>query len=66
MRLLRVSVAGLLLVDLPVALVVAVVGWRYGYRDTLDAVVTWRQSHPWTFVPSLLLLAFYWRKWGRR
>lgn len=55
----------LFLIDLPVLATVAVVGWFYGYRHTYWAVSDWRMSHPWSLIPSLLLLLWIVRKWWR-
>jgi len=55
----RPALLGLVLVDLPVAIVVLVTGALYGFRDVAMAYFEWRSSHPWTFVLSLgLVVAF--------
>lgn len=56
---------GLFLVDLPVLVAVAVVGWFYGYVHTYEAVADWRMAHPWSFVPSLLLLTALIVRWRK-
>ncbi len=55
----------LLLVDIPVVLVVFVIGWRHGYVNTYENIMDWRTSHPWSFIPSLALLVVLMRKWRR-
>jgi hypothetical protein len=54
---------GLLLIDLPVLLAVAVVGWRYGYARTWTTVMDYRLRHPWTFLPSLAMTVWLVRRW---
>jgi type III secretory pathway component EscS len=56
-------IVGLLLVDLPVLLAVAVVGWRYGYARTWTTVMDYRMQHPLTLLPSLAMTVFLIRKW---
>lgn len=56
---------GLLLIDIPVFAAVAVVGWKYGYRHTYWTISDWRLAHPWTFLPSLVLLCWLGRKWWK-
>jgi hypothetical protein len=57
-RFLKLSLVGLLLVDLPVLLIVAVASLRYGFVDSLNAVLSWRSDHlaSYALSPMLLLL----------
>lgn len=64
-RLSMVFLLTLVLIDLPVIVAVAVVGWFYGYVHTYEAVSAWRLDHPWSFVPSLLLLAALIVRWRK-
>jgi hypothetical protein len=56
---------GLVLVDLPVILAVAAVGWHYGYIDTYWAIADWRVDHPWSMIPSLALAVVLLVRWRR-
>lgn len=58
-------VAAIVLVDLPILLAVAIVGWFYGYADTYNTVMDYRMEHLWTFVPSLVVVFFLVRRWRR-
>ena len=58
-------IVGLLLIDLPVFLAVLVVGWFYGFQHTYWAVSDWRMQHPWSLIPSFLLLVWLIRKWWK-
>jgi hypothetical protein len=57
---------GLILVDLPVVIAIAAVGWKYGYAKTWNVVVDFRMQHPWTFLPSLALTVMLVRRWWRQ
>ena len=59
------ALMGLLLIDLPFLLVVATVGWKYGYVHTWEAISEWRFAHPWTFIPSIVLAVLLIRRWRR-
>jgi Na+/proline symporter len=55
-----------ILVDIPVVLVVAIVGWDHPLA-TAQAFYAWRQASPWTYAvstPAALLIA--WRINQRR
>jgi len=56
---------GLILIDLPIILAVAVIGWQHGYVNTYESIMDWRTSHPWSFIPSLALLVVLVRRWRR-
>jgi len=56
---------GLILIDLPIILAVAVIGWQHGYVNTYEGIMDWRTSHPWSFIPSLALLVVLVRRWRR-
>ena len=56
---------GLLLIDLPVFLAVAVFGVVYGFKDTYWTILDWRLAHPWSLLPSLILAVWLVRKWWR-
>lgn len=53
----RALVLGLLLVDIPVLAACSVAGLRYGFADTMRAVIAWRLEHPLAALPSLALAA---------
>ena len=53
---------GLVLVDVPVFVVVVVVGLRHGFAATYSDVVAWRLAHPWSFVPSAVAAGVVVRK----
>ncbi len=55
----------LLLLDVPVLLAVLVVGWAHGYVETYESVSDWRMAHPWSFAPSLVLVAVLVGRWWR-
>lgn len=48
--------AGLILIDLPFLITIAVVGSNYGYRNTYTVFSDWRLQHPWSFAPAVLLI----------
>jgi uncharacterized membrane protein len=56
---------GLVLVDLPVLITVAIAGWFYGYQHTYTVIEDWRMAHPITFAPSLVLLVVLAVRWKR-
>jgi len=56
---------GLLLIDLPALLAIAVVGWKYGYARTWNVATEYRLQHPWTFLPSLAMTVIFVRRWRR-
>ena len=58
-------VLGLLLIDFPVLLAVAVAGYRHGYIATYEDVSTWRLQHPLSLVPSLILAVWLVVRWRR-
>ena len=53
---------GLLAIDLPILVAVAVAGAWYGFTDVSTAVMDWRLAHPVSFLPSALLLVWIVRK----
>ena len=55
----------LLLVDLPVFIAAAVLGTVYGFRNTYWTISNWRIGHPWSFIPSLLLVVYLIHKWWK-
>jgi len=66
MRRSHLPVLGLILIDLPVLLAVAVVGWFYGYQHTYWTIADWRLEHQWTLLPSLILTVVLILKVARR
>lgn len=58
-------VLGLLLIDLPVLIAVAVAGAFYGYARTYEAVTAWRLQHPWSLIPSVVLAVVLVVRWRR-
>lgn len=56
---------GLVLIDAPVLVAVAVAGSLYGFVHTYEAVSAWRLAHPWSFAPSVLLAVLIARRWWR-
>lgn len=60
------AAVGLLVIDAPLLIAVAVLGWRYGYGRTWNTVMEYRLQHPWTFLPSLAMAGWVVRKWWRR
>jgi hypothetical protein len=56
---------GLLLIDLPVLVAVAIVGAFYGYRHVYWAVTDYRLEHPWSLLLSLVLAVLLVRRWRR-
>ena len=56
---------GLLLIDLPVLVAVAVLGTVYGFKNTYWTISDWRMAHPWSLIPSLLLAIWLIRKWWK-
>lgn len=61
----HLALLGLLLIDLPVLLTVAVVGYRNGYVTTYENMSAWRMQHPLSLVPSAAALAFLAARWFR-
>lgn len=65
-RLLGLSLASVLVVDVPLLVAGAAAGAVYGYRDTIAAVLDWRQQHPATYLLSAAVVAAaLWRRRSR-
>ena len=60
----RWTLLGIVLVDIPALLAVAILGSVYGFRDVASGYLEWREAHPWTLVGSLGLVAGFvvWRR----
>jgi len=58
-------IVGLIVLDLPVLLAIAVVGAWLGYHHTYDAVTDWRLDHPWSLIPSAALAVWLLIRWKR-
>jgi hypothetical protein len=52
----RLGIIGLLLVDLPFALAVALLGMVYGFREVGTAYLDWREAHPWSYLVSVAMV----------
>ena len=59
----HLALLGLLLVDLPVILAVAVIGHKHGYMNTYEDVSAWRLEHPWSLTPTVALAAWLVVRW---
>ena len=46
--------------------VLAVAGLWFGFADTFAAITGFQQAHPWSYLPSLVLLAVLVTRWERR
>lgn len=64
LRMIRPTLIGLVLVDVPVLISIGVLGLVYGFRDTATAYLDWREAHPWSFLVSLAAVALFiaWRR----
>jgi len=60
------AAVGLIIIDVPLLLAVAALGWRYGYSRTWNTVMEYRLEHPWTFLPSVATTVWEVRRWWRR
>lgn len=60
----RWTLVGLVLIDIPFLVALAILGTIYGYRDMATGYWDWREAHPWTYLASIPLIAgfVWWRK----
>jgi len=59
------ALLALVLVDLPVIVAALIAGVWFGFADTYSAITEFRLDHPWSFAPTLAILAFLAVRWWR-
>ena len=61
----HVFLLGLLLIDFPVVVAIAVLGLFFGFAHVYNDVMDWRMQHLWSMIPSVLLAVWLGRRWWK-